>query len=66
MKELLIMAKSLGGGGSEVALIELINAALLLAALKILGFKFMVKTIYAIIMLSLFLAPQTSAHARRY
>ena len=26
MKELLIMAKSLGGGGSEVALIELINA----------------------------------------
>lgn len=32
----------------------LINAALLLAALKILGFKFMVKTIYAIIMLSLF------------
>ena len=25
MKELLIMAKSLGGGGSEVALIELIN-----------------------------------------
>ena len=28
----------------------LINAALLLAALKILGFKFMVKTIYAIIM----------------
>ena len=34
----------------------LINAALLLAALKILGFKFMVKTIYAIIMLSLFLA----------
>ena len=34
----------------------LINAALLLAALKILGFKFMVKTIYAIIMLSVFLA----------
>ena len=34
----------------------LINAALLLAALKILGFKFMVKTVYAIIMLSLFLA----------
>ena len=30
--------------------------ALLLAALKILGFKFMVKTIYAIIMLSVFLA----------
>ena len=30
----------------------LINAALLLAALKILGFKFMVKTIYAIIMLA--------------
>ncbi len=29
----------------------LINAALLHAALKILGFKFMVKTIYAIIML---------------
>mgnify|MGYP004465500727 CR=1 FL=1 len=26
MKQLLIMAKSLGGGGSEVALIELINA----------------------------------------
>ena len=26
MKDLLIMAKSLGGGGSEVALIELINA----------------------------------------
>ena len=26
MKELLIVAKSLGGGGSEVALIELINA----------------------------------------
>ena len=34
----------------------LINAALLLAALKILGFKFMVKTIYAIIMLSVILA----------
>ena len=28
MKELLIVAKSLGGGGSEVALIELINALL--------------------------------------
>ncbi len=34
----------------------IINAALLVAALKILGFKFMVKTVYAILMLSLFLA----------
>lgn len=33
-----------------------INIALLALALKILGFKFMVKTIYAIMMLSLFLA----------
>jgi uncharacterized membrane-anchored protein YitT (DUF2179 family) len=44
----------------------LINAALLLAALKILGFKFMVKTIYAIIMLSLFpaLGAEKSASVR--
>lgn len=33
-----------------------INVALLALALKILGFKFMVKTVYAIIMLSVFLA----------
>lgn len=32
-----------------------INAALLFVALKVLGFKFMVKTIYAILMLSVFL-----------
>ena len=34
----------------------IINAVLLLAALKILGFKFMVKTVYATVMLSVFLA----------
>ena len=33
-----------------------INVALLALALKILGFKFMVKTVYAIVMLSVFLA----------
>lgn len=44
------------GTGYLSIVVFLINAALLLAALKILGFKFMVKTIYAIIMLSVFLA----------